>query len=406
MLMSQRITGIDIGSAYIKVAICENVNDNSGIVVRALVKRESDGLKNGNIVNTEAVSESLLEVLHEAERVAGERIRRAYLSVSGTGLGTVTDTSTVAISRADATASEFDIARALEESETRQKEKANLKLLHTVMSEFRIDGRKIVGKPHGYVGNKLELKTIFLTVLAPHLDNLVNSVENTGVEVENVYAGPVAESVATLSATSRNAGCALVNIGAETVSLLTHEDGLPTSLRVFPMGSAHITHDIALGLRISLDEAEKLKLFGSEDKRVARRIQEIIEARLSDVFELLDTHLKKIGRSGLLPAGIIFTGGGAGTRGIEELARKQLGLPAKIGRGLFTEAKTQNAEIKGLDGLRGKERVEKARGPEWASVIGLAMLGLSLGEPEESLGLRVVKGTKKGLVSFIRQFLP
>jgi len=404
--MARTITGIDIGSAYIKVAVCSESPDGNGIVVRALAKAESDGIKNGNVINPEAISEALLEALRDAEKLTGERIRKAHVSIGGTSLGTVTDISTVAISRADATASEFDVARALEESEERLKERANLRLVHTVPSEYKIDGRKVIGKPHGYVGNKLELRTIYITCLTPSIDALVNAVENTGVEVENIYASPVAESIATLSATSRNAGCALVNIGAETVSILTHEDGLPTSLKVFPIGSAHVTHDIALGLRIPLDEAEKLKTNGSEDKRVAKRIQEIVDARLSDIFELIDTHLKKIGRSGLLPAGVIFTGGGAATKNIEELARKQLGLPAKIARNIFTESKQQDDASRGRDGLRNKERAEKARNPEWSPVIGLCMLGLSFGEPEESLGLRVVKKTKKSLLSFIRQFLP
>jgi cell division protein FtsA len=404
--MSRSITGIDIGSTYIKVAAASETQDGGGLAVRALARVESDGIKNGNVINQEAAGGALAEALHEAEKVLGERIRRAHVAVGGTGLGTVTDISTVAISRADSTASEFDVARALEEGEARLKERANLRLIHTVPSEFKIDGRKVIGKPHGYVGNKLELRTVYITSLSPSLDSLVGTVENAGVEVESVYASPVAESIATLTATSRNAGCALVNIGGETVSILTHEDGLPTSLKVFPIGGAHITHDIALGLRIPLDEAERLKVGGSEDKRNAKRIQEIIDARLSDIFELIDTHLKKIGRSGLLPAGITFTGGGAHTRGIEELARKQLGLPAKIGHAIFGESKRELDSGRGRDGLRNRERAERAREAEWTTAIGLCMLGLSFGEPEESLGLRVAKRTKSGLISFIRQFLP
>src|SRR3989344_2021863 len=404
--MARTITGIDIGSAYIKVAVCDESQSDRSIVVKALAKTESDGLKNGNVITPETVSESLLKTLREAEKVSGERIRKAHISIGGSGLGTIVDSSTVAVSRADSIASEFDVARVLEESEDRLKERVNIKIIHTIPSEFKVDGRKVIGKPCGYVGNKLELKTVFITCLSPSLDALVTAVENTGVEVENVYTGPIAESIATLSATSRNAGCALVNIGAETVSILTHEDGLPTSLKVFPIGSTHVTHDIALGLRIPLDEAERLKISGSEDKRVTKRIDDIVEARLSDIFELIETHLKKIGRSGLLPAGVIFTGGGANIKGIEEIARKQLSLPAKIARNIFTENKRQDSGNRGRDGLKDRERADKGREPEWSGVIGLSMLGLLLGEPEESLGLRVVKKTRKGLVSFIRQFLP
>ena len=329
--MSRSITGIDIGSAYIKVAVCSEAADGNGITVRALAKVESDGLKNGNVLNPEAVSEALAEALREAEKVTGERIRKAHIAIGGTGLGTITDISTVAISRADSTASEFDVARALEESETRLKERANLRLVHTVPSEYKIDGRRVIGKPHGYVGNKLELRTIYVTCLAPSLESLVSAVENTGVEVENVYAGPVAESIATLSATSRNAGCALVNIGAETVAILTHEDGLPTSLKVFPIGSAHITHDIALGLKISPAEAEKLKHeFGSVEAS-GLALDSMIGPRVEEIFSFIHKEVIHSGYQGRLPAGVVLTGGAALLDGVSQLAGAIFGLPSRRG---------------------------------------------------------------------------
>jgi cell division protein FtsA len=122
--------------------------------------------------------------------------------------------------------------------------------------------------------------------------------------------------------------CILANIGAETVSIVVFENNIPISLEVFPIGSVDITHDIALGLKIPLDDAERIKLGSDTGVSVSRKkLEEIIDARLSDIFELIENHLKKIGRNGLLPAGIIMIGGGSGTPNIEEVAKATLKLP-------------------------------------------------------------------------------
>src|SRR3989344_1595202 len=404
----QIITGIDVGSSNIRVAVCEHSLRDGTFSVKALIKVPSEGLKNGYIVNADNTSNSIRTALKEAERNFGGRIKKALLGISGVGLGTTTDIGTVAISRADSIVSEFDVNRLLAESEARVTEKPNTKILHSIPSEFKVDVRKIMGKPHGYSGNKLELKTMFITVATPHLDAIVTAVETNGVEVADVYASPVAESFVTSSTSSRNAGLLIANIGAQTVSLLTSEEGFPTSLKVFPIGSLDITHDIALGLRISLDTAEEIKVNGETDKKAQKKVAEIIDARLSDILELIDTHLKKIGRSGLLPAGIIFTGEGAHTRGLEDLARKQLGLPTRIARNSIPEeliAVGSGEEGTNKTTARSRERLERARNPEWSTVLGLAVLGMS-NSPEESLGIRVAKRTKAGFVNFLRQFLP
>ncbi|MEK7535811.1 MAG: cell division protein FtsA [Patescibacteria group bacterium] len=413
-MASNIITGIDIGSSHIRIAVCEYSQREGTFVIRSLTKAPSDGLKNGYVVNSASASASLSSALREAERTAGGRIKRALVSVSGIGLGVASDSNTVAISRADSIVSEFDINRLIEESETRVSERPNVKVLHSIPSEYKVDGRKVLGKPHGYAGNRLELRTTFITCATPHLEALVGAIESNGVEVMDVYALPIAESFVTLSASARNAGTVLVNIGAETVSLMTCEDGLPTSLKVFPIGSSDITHDIALGLRIPLDAAEEMKLSTNSDRSSAKngkgekRVNEIINARLSDIFELIDTHLKKIGRSGLLPAGIIFTGEGSRVYGLEELAKRELGLPARIARNSIPEhlsASGLSADRESKSASRARERLERARDGEWSAVLGLCVLGMSRA-PEESLGIRVAKQTKSTILGFLKQFLP
>ena len=405
-----------MGSAHIRVVMCEyNPRDND-IRFFAVIKTKSAGLKNGHITNPEEVAHSIREALAEATKVAGQKPTKAMVAVGGIGLSTYADSGSVAVSRADKEVTEFDVNRILTESEIRAGSKHNSKVIHTIPAEFKIDGKKVLGKPLGLKGNKLEIKTLFLTASKSHLNDLVKAVEESGVEVEDVFISPVAESMVTLSTNQKSAGCVLCNIGAESVTLLTFEDGLPTSLAVFPLGSTDITNDIALGLKVSLEEAEELKRRYSyhDDRRLQKKVSEIIEARLSDIFELIDTHLRKIGRSNLLPAGIVFTGEGAHIENIEVLAKDKLNLPARVAENaLYRESAPGGVKEDGESKARPsastsakqRERSEKIKSPEWSAAYGLCILGLDM-ESEESIGIRIARKTKNKFFSFIRQFLP
>ncbi len=401
--MAKVVTSIDLGSAYIRIGVLEHHYKEDIFEIRALIKSPSEGLKNGHVVNKEALARAIGTAVSEAERVAGFRIKKCYLSIGGVGLSTIIDNTTLAISRADNIISDYDIERAVSESEERINEKPNIRILHTIPSEFKIDGKRIMGRPEGYFGNRLELRTLFIVVASVHADTAVSAVESNGIEVTEIFASPLAESVVTLNPTQRNAGAIVANVGAETLSLITHEDGLPTSLKVYPIGSADITNDIALGLKVTLEQAEQIKLSPPIDKKAGKRIQEIVEARTSDMLELIDTHLRKIGRSNLLPAGIVFTGEGANTEGLVESAKKQLGLPARITVNKLPNLLTTLSGEKAT--LRMQERIAKAGNPEWSTIIGLWMIGAG-SEIEESLGVQVARRTKSGLMKFFKQFLP
>jgi cell division protein FtsA len=194
-----------------------------------------------------------------------------------------------------------------------------------------------------------------------------------------------------LSKTQKIAGCILANIGSETVSFVVFENNMPISLEVFPIGGTDITNDIALGLKIPLDEAEKIKInTGTENDYPKKRLEEIILARLSDIFDLIESHLKKLGRSGLLPAGIILTGGTSGVSTIEDLARATLKLPSKLGTVDF------NTNLKNL----------QIKDSSWSVAYGLCIWGLSTGE-EISFGAPVASNKAKNrIVSWFKQFLP
>lgn len=394
--MSRLISvGIDIGTHEVKVAAVEAWPKNAPGVIPRVVGcgfAESRGLRHGYIVNDSDIIGSVKAALRQAEKSSGTRIKRAFLSVGGVGLGSITASGSVMIGRADSEVTDIDISKALEACEEAIPPTyiQNRRIIHTIPIHYKIDGKTVLGKPEGMWGAKLEIKTLFVTSLAQHLGDLIGAVEECGVQIEDVSAAPLAASLVTLSKAQKMAGCVLANIGAETVSIAVFENGLPQSLEVFPIGSTDITNDIALGLRIPLEEAEQIKLGAITGTAYPRRkLEEIIEARLSDIFELIDAHLKKLGRSGLLPAGIILSGGGAGLGNIEQLAKAALRLPSRIAT--LYPAHPQNQKI----------LIKEA---SWSVAYGLCILGLSHGG--ESMGLRLAKTVKEKIISWVRQFLP
>ena len=324
------IAGIDVGTHTIRVVVSELVRGNGAPHIIGTGLAESKGLRHGYIVNERDAVESISAAIRTAQKSSGVAIKNAYLSIGGISLESLTSNGTTVISRADSEVTDLDIDKILKSSEDNLPNIQNKKIIDTIPVTFKLDGKEVLGKPQGMKGTKLEVRTLFITCLEQHLNDLVHAVEEAGVDVIDYVAAPIAASLIALSKKQRVVGCVLVNIGAETVSLAVFDDDTPISLQVFPIGSTDITNDIALGLRIPLEEAERLKLGSLSDNHSKKKLDEIIEARLSDIFDLVEAHLKKIGRNELLPAGVIITGGGAGIGTIEDLARAALKLPSKI----------------------------------------------------------------------------
>ena len=324
------IAGIDVGTHTIRVVVSELVRGNGAPHIIGTGLAESKGLRHGYIVNERDAVESISTAIRTAEKSSGVTIKNAYLSIGGISLESLVSNGTTVISRADSEVTDLDIDKILKSSEDNLPNIQNKKIIDTIPVTFKLDGKEVLGKPQGMKGTKLEVRTLFITCLEQHLNDLVHAVEEAGVDVIDYVAAPIAASLIALSKKQRVVGCVLVNIGAETVSLAVFDDDTPISLQVFPIGSTDITNDIALGLRIPLEEAERLKLGSLSDNHSKKKLDEIIEARLSDIFDLVEAHLKKIGRNELLPAGVIITGGGAGIGTIEDLARAALKLPSKI----------------------------------------------------------------------------
>jgi cell division protein FtsA len=384
--------GIDIGTYQVKVVISESDPQSDKLLPKIIGTgiAESKGLRHGYIVNSRDVTKSVMQAVAQAERASGAKIKRAYLSIGGISLQSAVSLGSIAISRGDAEVSQIDIDKAtqLAERNIPQSLTINRKILHTVPLSYRIDGKLVMGRPLGMKGNKLEARVLFVTCLSQHLDDLVDAISDAGLEVLDIVASPLAASLVTLSKNQKVAGCLLANIGAETVSIVVFENNLPISLEVFPIGSTDITNDIALGLKMPIEDAETLKRGGSTGAQVSKKkLDEIVSARLSDIFDLIEAHLKKIDRNGLLPAGIIITGGGSGLATIEDLAKASLKLPSRI------------ANI----GQGGKEGIKDS---SWSVAYGLTILGIG-SEDVNDTGLS--KGGKTLLVkiaNWFKQFLP
>ncbi len=394
--MARNITvGIDIGTYQIKVLVAESVKEKDRIMPRIIGSgfAESKGLRHGYIINPSDVLKSLSSAISQAEKSSGVKIKRAFLSVGGIGLSGITSQGSIIISRADSQISELDLEKAMEmcEHEIPPALSLNRKVIHAIPISYKIDGKPILGsKPLGMRGTKLEVKALFISALEHHVNDLIQAVEDVGVDVADVITSPIAASFVTLAKTQKIAGCVLVNIGAETTSIVVFENNIPVSLEVFPVGSTDITHDIALGFKIPIEEAESIKVGAITGTSYSRkRLEEIVTARLSDMFELIENHLKKIGRSGLLPAGIILTGGGSGIGSIEELAKTYLKLPSRIA--IINMRETSKGQIKDST---------------WSVAYGLCILGIG-SKDESGLGLKhMASGFGGKILDWIKKFLP
>lgn len=389
------ITGIDIGTYHVKVVIGSGAEfDEKGFPkILGTGIAESRGLRHGYVLSAKDISESVKRAVSEAEKRAKVKVKRAFLAIGGIGLGSFTSSSSIIISRADSEITRLDVERVQEqcEKDIQQSQILNKKIINSIPLQYKIDGKPILGKPEGMKGSKFEVRTLYITCLEHHLNDIIQSVEEAGISVEDVVASPIAASLLTLTKSQKIAGCVLANIGAETVSIAVFENNMPVSLEIFPIGSTDITNDIALGLKVPLEEAEQIKLgaiTGSSFPR--KKLEEIIYARLSDIFELIEAHLKKIGRNGLLPAGIIITGGGSGLSNIEEMAKVSLRLPARLG--------TINM---------GKEDKQNYRDSTWAVAYGLCVIGTHADEdaPIDN-SAQFLSKIWRGIVSRVKQFLP
>ncbi len=387
------ITGIDVGTYHVKVVIADarERTEKGFPKIIGIGMAESRGLRHGYVTNIRDVADSIAKAVKIAEEKSGQKIKKAFIGMAGIGLSSTAVTSSIMTSRADAEITELDLKKLHEqcEKDIPGPAIANRRIIYDIPLQYKIDGAPSLGSPEGMTGNKVELRTLFITCLDHHVADLIQAVNESGIEVEDIMAAPIAAGFVTLSKAQKIAGCVLANIGAETVSIAVFENNIPTSLEVFPIGSTDITNDIALGLKVPLEEAEQIKvgaITGSSFPR--KKLDEIIAARMSDIFELIEVHLKRMGRNGLLPAGIVITGGGSALNSVDAMAKASLKLPSRIGS----------------IGLDSKSSFKDAT---WAVAYGLCIWGIHADEgPDLDPSGEIIKQSFRKIGRWFKQFLP
>jgi cell division protein FtsA len=384
--MSLKTTvGIDIGTYEVRVVVARHENESEYPKIIGVGSAESKGLRHGYIINSADTIKSVRAAVQQAEKTSGIKIKRAFVSIGGIGLSSIVSNGHTIVSRGDQTITELDTIQALKEAEESIAAPLlqNKKIIYTIPLQWKVDNKPVLGKIHKMKGVKIEVRALFVTCIEPHLNDLIEAVEDADIDVIDVVASPIAASFVTLTKPQKMSGCVLTNIGAETLSIVVFENNIPISLEVFPIGGADITNDIALGLKIAIEEAESIKLGGiTATSYPKKKLDEIVSARLSDMFELIENHLKKIGKSGLLPAGIILTGGSASFPILIDIARNSLRLPSRLAS------------------------MNQIKNSSWSVAYGLCIMG-TLNEDDENIGLKGRMGDPLSkFYEWIKQFFP
>jgi len=419
MSRSNYYVGLDIGSSNIRAMIAEEISEEELPRVIGIGAVPSEGIRRGSVVNIDAVAKAVNGALEQAERMAGHPAETVVVSVSGTEIACQNALGVIAVGRADGEVARDDMARVLEEVQTRLTLPLNREIIHVIPKDYRLDDQKNIKDPLGMHGVRLEMNALVVSDSTSHLKNISRSLEQAGTNPDSFVVEPLAAAEAVLHEKQKELGTVLINMGGSTTSLAVFEDGDLLHLAVLPVGGAHVTNDIAIGLRTSIEVAEAVKLhYGTalprevtkkeeidlgvidsqEEGLVSRHhVAEIIEARLEEIFLFVNTELKNIGREGLLPGGVVLTGGGALLPGIVELAKETLRLPAQIGY------------PKPLGGI-----LDQVDNPQFATTIGLILLAQTTGTEKKGFSVHGVFGTlPEGMQSFMskakhwsQRFLP
>ncbi|HOF79536.1 MAG TPA: cell division protein FtsA [bacterium] len=349
------VAGLDIGSTEIRLVVGQTTGGQLQII--GAVSAPAAGISKGIVNNIEEVASSVMACLEKSERLIGVRVDSVYIGVSAPSLKCERSKGVVAINQMNNEITDDDVTRVIEAAQALSLP-ANYEVLHVIPIKYRVDNQDDVKNPVGMSGIRLEVEVLIIQSLTNQIRNMTKAIEQAGLSIVSPVLAPLAAAEAVVSARSKELGVALVNIGSLTTSLAVFEEGQLLHAAILPIGSDHITADIAIGLRCSINLAEKIKLeFGqanpekidkddevditpliSPDNEVdepmtvsMKYLSGIIEARVSEIFHKVDVELKKINRSGMLPAGVVLLGGGAKLAGLTDLAKKNLRLPVCLG---------------------------------------------------------------------------
>jgi cell division protein FtsA len=345
------ITGIDVGSSQVRVVIAQKDPQSEEHKVIGVGSAPMAGMQKGVVTDVDEAVASVSKALDTAERIAGVPVERAYVSINGSHISSQNSRGVIAVSRADGEITPEDVDRVINAAQAISLP-ANREILHVLPQNFIVDGQEHIHDPVGMTGVRLEVEAHIIEGSAPFIKNLTKVVNQSGVHIEDFVFAPLAAATAILEKRQKELGVVLVDLGGGTTSMVVYEEKVLLHTGVLPVGSSHITNDIAIGLRTSIDIAEIIKTEhgtalpdevrqnetivvegddGEQESVSRKEVANIISARLEELFTFVDKELKTLGRSGLLPAGVVLTGGGTHVPGVVDIAKKRLRLPVKVG---------------------------------------------------------------------------
>jgi cell division protein FtsA len=344
------LIAFDIGSNSIKLAIAkEPTEDNQKLQILALVEKTSNGIKRGLITNMSEATESLVEAIVQAESVIGLPIRRAIFGVNGMHIGYVNSEGLVVVSRADSEITESDVDRVITDSMTKAFGLNGQEILHIIPKSFTVDSQEGIRYPVGMIGSKLQAKTLIIGIENSYFRNFNKVISQAGVEIiESIYT-PLSASDFVLSQRQKKAGTVMIDIGYSSTSYILCENEEIYASGVIPIGSDHITSDLAIGLGTTIEMAEDIKkkyldlssdidptiteieMYNPEmqtnEKFEMEHIRMYARFRVEEIFTLVKNELRKLDKLGKLPGGAVLVGGGSSLKGIDQIARDVLKLP-------------------------------------------------------------------------------
>jgi len=419
MSRSNLIVGIDIGSSKIVTLVGQHFAEEERINIIGVANYPAEGLRKGQIVNIDQATESLIQSVEAAERMAGFSISEAFVSLSAPHIESINSQGVVAVSNPSEEIIKDDIERVIEAARAVSLPSSR-EILHVIPRHFTLDGQSGVDNPVGMSGVRLEVESHIVTASSPAMKNLNKCIDEAGIKViEFVFSG-FAAAEAVLTPTEKELGVVLVDIGSSTTTITIFSEGAPCFSSILPVGAKNVTNDLAIGLRLSLDDAEKLKLnlekFADEDeddlplkklgvKADTRKVSiktatdGIIMPRLNEIFSLIGQAIKDSGFGGATPAGLVLVGGGAKTIKAKYSCQKTLGLPVRIG------------EPEKLGGI-----IDELISPEHASSLGLILYGIKEGRIKQvpprkgfnfsQIGKFPIKGAFQKISDILKPLLP
>ncbi len=384
------VTGLDIGTHSIKALVAQRKGKDWEVLSYAEVP--SFGLRKGAVVSVEETAKNVQMIMSGVEKDCNRKISSVFVNIGGSHMYVTPSDGIISVSRADNRISKEDIERVLQATRA-VNIPSNEEVLDVFPREYVIDDQKGIKQPEDLTGVRLEAKVFLLCVFSPYFVKLTQAVLSAKLQINDVIPSPLAAAKSVLTKEQKELGVALIDIGAATTSLAVFEEGELLHLAVFPIGSANITNDIAIGLKTEVAIAESIKkqhgtcMFAKTEKDkndqskkkievfdkssslnfTKKNLVDIIEPRVSEILDLVQKELKKINRQQLLPGGVVITGGGAKIPRIKELTKETLKLACEIGT------------PKGIIGLPDD--------PALATVAGLALEGVDFGEEEGILGV-------------------